>query len=347
MPKPRRAGHEQRPQTLSGNSKMKKISIALLGLLIASTAFGQWVNPSSFIPKIAFRAYKDSLGNPWTSYLRSDVADTVANDYSLWFGHYGTRVDSSGTFYFPLPILNSFGQGWGFGVSTYNDIIQDSNTVFDVLLRQGSAFAVDRGAEGTSGLKIYAYSINDDSVYAIHRLPTSIFRNSSNQYNRKTKTHKYPLAVYSVGGDSIYFAICDTNRASPIQAFSATGAISSYFGPACSTGTITAGSVRINKLDDDASPDSTVSVVGGELQMAAWPTNFEIALFTRTCTRDTLAVFTGADSLTAAYTVDAFATRGAITLKPYIAGVVGGYLVVDRPAADTNKYDRYYVVKVK
>jgi hypothetical protein len=70
-------------------------------------------------------------------------------------------------------------------------------------------------------------------------------------------------------------------------------------------------------------------------------------LFTRTCTRDTLAVFTGADSLTAAYTVDAFATRGAITLKPYIAGVVGGYLVVDRPAADTNKYDRYYVVKVK
>jgi hypothetical protein len=81
--------------------------------------------------------------------------------------------------------------------------------------------------------------------------------------------------------------------------------------------------------------------------LVAKDTCLEVALFTRTCVRDTLSFMSGADSLTASYIVDVFATRGAITLKPYIAGVVGGKLVVDRPASDTNKYDRYSVTKIK
>ncbi len=72
-----------------------------------------------------------------------------------------------------------------------------------------------------------------------------------------------------------------------------------------------------------------------------------MALFTRTCTRDTLAYMTGADSLTSAYIVSPFATRGAITIPPYIAGIVGGKLVVDRPAADTASFDLYSVTKIK
>lgn len=76
-------------------------------------------------------------------------------------------------------------------------------------------------------------------------------------------------------------------------------------------------------------------------------TCLEVALFERTCTRDTLAFMTGADSLTCAFIVSPFGTRGAITVMPYIAGVVGGKLVVDRPAADTASYDRYSVTKIK
>lgn len=76
-------------------------------------------------------------------------------------------------------------------------------------------------------------------------------------------------------------------------------------------------------------------------------TTLEIALFTRTCTRDTLAFMTGADSLTCAYIVSPFATRGAVTRPPYVAGVVGGKLVIDRIAADTAAYDRYSVLKIK
>jgi len=103
-----------------------------------------------------------------------------------------------------------------------------------------------------------------------------------------------------------------------------------------------------------ASPAFTTSDTGviavrstgkiGIVQVAK-DTTLEVALFTRTCTRDTLAFMTGADSLTAAYIVNAFATRGAITVTPYIAGIVGGKLVVDRPAADTASYDRYSVTK--
>lgn len=75
-------------------------------------------------------------------------------------------------------------------------------------------------------------------------------------------------------------------------------------------------------------------------------TTLEIALFTRTCTRDTLTYMTGADSLTAAYIVSPFGTRGAITCPPYVAGVVDGKLVIDRPAADTASYDRYSVTRI-
>jgi hypothetical protein len=77
-------------------------------------------------------------------------------------------------------------------------------------------------------------------------------------------------------------------------------------------------------------------------------TSLEVALFTRTCTRDTLTFMTGADSLVAAYIVSPFYTRGAPTARnPYIAGVVGGKLIVDRPAADTATFDRYAVTKIK
>ena len=79
-------------------------------------------------------------------------------------------------------------------------------------------------------------------------------------------------------------------------------------------------------------------------------TCLEIALFTRTCTRDTLAFMTGADSLTSAYIVSPFATRGAITIPPYIAGITEGEplrLIIARPAADTASYDRYSVTKIK
>jgi hypothetical protein len=81
--------------------------------------------------------------------------------------------------------------------------------------------------------------------------------------------------------------------------------------------------------------------------LTAKDTCLEVALFTRTCTRDTLAFMTGADSLTASYIVSAFATRGAITTYlPYIGGIVGGKLVIDRNIADTAKFDRYSVVRI-
>ena len=96
-------------------------------------------------------------------------------------------------------------------------------------------------------------------------------------------------------------------------------------------------------------PGSTITADTAKFMTLATAkdTCLEVALFTRTCTRDTLAFMTGADSLTAAYIVTPFATRGAPSIMPYIAGIVGGKLVVDRPIADTAKYDRYSVTKIK
>jgi hypothetical protein len=96
-------------------------------------------------------------------------------------------------------------------------------------------------------------------------------------------------------------------------------------------------------------PGATIRIdsVKGNHLFAAKDTCLEVALFTRTCVRDTLAFMTGADSLTASYIVSPFATRGAPSIMPYIAGVVGGKLVVDRPEADTADYDRYSVTKIK
>lgn len=93
---------------------------------------------------------------------------------------------------------------------------------------------------------------------------------------------------------------------------------------------------------------SSVSADTGKFMTikTAKDTCLEVALFTRTCTRDTLAFMTGADSLTAAYIVSPFATRGAMTRPPYVAGVVGGKLVIDRAAADTAFFDRYSVTKI-
>lgn len=82
--------------------------------------------------------------------------------------------------------------------------------------------------------------------------------------------------------------------------------------------------------------------------LCAKDTSLEVALFTRTCTRDTLAFMTGSDSLVAAYIVSPFYTRGTPTARnPYIAGVVGGKLIVDRPAADTATFDRYAVTRIQ
>lgn len=75
-------------------------------------------------------------------------------------------------------------------------------------------------------------------------------------------------------------------------------------------------------------------------------TTLEVLTMTRTCTDDTCAYMTGADSLTAAYIVSPFATRGAITIPPYVAGQAGGLLLIRRPAADTASYDRVTVTKV-
>jgi hypothetical protein len=165
-----------------------------------------------------------------TSYLRSDVADTAAGDYSLWLGHYGTRVDSSGIFSFPFPILNPFSQGWQTGISPWCNIKQDSNTVFDVQLMNGSVFSVDRGGKATTGFRVWAYSTGDDSVYAKASMPLSIYRKQVTQYNDHVKGTDYPFSVYSVGGDTVLAAVVDNDTNYALQVFNRAGTAKGKYG---------------------------------------------------------------------------------------------------------------------
>jgi len=224
-------------------------------IVVASATDTTWIHPTSVRTDSLFgHLYgdADSLGgNPWTSYLRSDVADTTASDYSMWFGHYGTRTDSSGIFFFPFPVSNPFGQGWAFGASPWCNIKQDSNTVLDVQLENGAIFSVDRGGgmSGDGGFRIYRYSVGQDSFYIKNSIPFSFFRSTREQKNDKSKTHKYPLAVYGVGGDTIITAVCDTNWQSPIQTFDTSGAISAYFGIKSNTDSLSTKQLTVKSTD--------------------------------------------------------------------------------------------------
>jgi hypothetical protein len=77
-------------------------------------------------------------------------------------------------------------------------------------------------------------------------------------------------------------------------------------------------------------------------------TSLEVLTFTRTCATDTCAFMTGADTLTAAYIVCPLPTRGTpVGFMPFISGTAGGKLTVLRPIADTAKYDRVSITKIK
>ena len=208
-------------------------------------------------------------------YVKATSPDTAAGDYSLWLGHYGTRVDSSGVFFFPFPIKNSVDQGWSMGTEPWNNIKQENNTVFDIQLENGAAFSVDqgKGRSGDGGFRIYRHSVGQDSFYATISLPLSFFRSTRKQLNHADKTHKYPLAVYSVGGDTLRVAVCDTNQESPIQVFKDNGSLGAYFGRACSTGYVVTDSTKCRNYPVEANPDSAASIRNGVLCMAAWPTD--------------------------------------------------------------------------
>jgi hypothetical protein len=187
--------------------------------------------------------------------------DTLAAEKSLWLGHYGTRVDSSGRFFFPFPISNDFGQGWAGGTSPWCNIVQDSNTILNVQLERGAAFGIDRGSglPGEPGFRVYRMGADRDSFWAVMSAPMSVYRTSAAQPTRVGRNEHVPFAVFSLGGDTLIATISDTDTISPFAIYNRAGEL-----------VFAAGKKDFGKIAER----ETVRVTGGHKMLSGKPLAF-------------------------------------------------------------------------